>query len=272
MAPYLLLFGKPISTYSLCILLGGVLAWLWFHHSLRTRPENPGTVEQAFFWGILGAFLGSKILFLLTCLPQLIRDLPLLQSDSTLFAARYLYSGFVFYGGLLGTLGVVWLFCRHRRLSFSGLCAVLVPAVPLLHACGRVGCFFAGCCYGIPAPEGWPGITFHRSFLAPNQVPLVPVQLMEAAGVFLLFLLLACLAKKCWQGNALLLLYLTAYAPLRFALEFFRGDAYRGHWGILSTSQLIALLTLAVSLPLLVRGVRRQKKPTPPPGQDTTPN
>lgn len=256
MHPYLTLWGISIPTYSLLLLLGLAAAWWFFHRRLKVRGENPGRWEQAFLWGALGALVGAKALYLLPRLSQLGEDLPLLAADPAVFAARYLSGGFVFYGGLFGALGAVWLFCRPRG-NFSRLGTELVPTVPLLHAFGRVGCFLAGCCYGLPAPAGWPGVTFQAALLAPNGVSLLPVQLYEAAGVFLLFLLLARLSRRGWQGDRLLLVYLAAYAPFRFLLEFLRGDPYRGFLGPLSTSQVLSLVTLAVVLPLLLRRTAR---------------
>ena len=144
------------------------------------------------------------------------------------------------------------LFCQRRKLPFGPLVTDLVPAVPLFHAFGRVGCFLAGCCYGIPAPAGWLGVTFSQALLAPNGVALVPVQLYEAAGCLLLFLLLDRLARRGWSGGQLLPVYLSLYGAFRFLLEFLRGDGARGFWGPLSTSQWVALATLAAALPVLL--------------------
>ena len=182
MLPYWNLGGTLFPTYSLLTLLGAAAAWLYFHRQLKARGENPGRTEQAFLFGVLGALVGAKFLYLLLQLPQLLQDLPLLAADPAAFSARYLSGGFVFYGGLFGALAAVWLFCRRRKVPFSQLGADLVPAVPLFHTFGRVGCFLAGCCYGIPAPAGWPGVTFRVSPVAPNGVALLPVQLYEAAG------------------------------------------------------------------------------------------
>lgn len=146
-----------IPMYAVLALLGAGAAWFYVHHRLRRRGENPGRTEQAFLWGVLGAMLGAKLLYLLPLLPQLTADLPLLCTAPHSFMAKYLSGGFVFYGGLLGGLAGAWLFCKQRRLSFDTLGRDLVPALPLFHAFGRVGCFLAGCCYGIPAPAGWLG-------------------------------------------------------------------------------------------------------------------
>lgn len=133
MLPYWNLGGTLFPTYSLLTLLGAAAAWLYFHRQLKARGENPGRTEQAFLFGVLGALVGAKFLYLLLQLPQLLQDLPLLAADPAAFSARYLSGGFVFYGGLFGALAAVWLFCRRRKVPFSQLGADLVPAVPLFH-------------------------------------------------------------------------------------------------------------------------------------------
>ena len=122
-------------------------------------------------------------------------------------------------------------------------------AQPLFHAFGRVGCFLAGCCYGIPAPAGWLGVTFPASAVeAPSGMPLLPVQLYEAAGCVLLCLLLDHLTDRGWPGDRLLALYLALYGAWRFCIEFARADD-RGATVVsfLSPSQLVALLLIAVA-------------------------
>ena len=235
-----------VPMYAVLALLGAGAAWFYFHHRLRQQGENPGRTEQAFLWGVLGALLGAKLLYLLPLLPRLWADLPLLRADPTWFMAKYFSGGFVFYGGLLGGLAGAWLFCKQRRTSFATLGRDLVPALPLFHAFGRVGCFLAGCCYGIPSPVPWLGVVFPAAAIeAPSGVPLLPVQLYEAVGCLLLFLLLDHLLRQGWPGDRLLALYLALYAAFRFLLEFLRGDAARGFLGPLSTSQVLSLGVLA---------------------------
>lgn len=245
-----------LPTYSLMVLLGAAAAWIYFHR--RLKGKNPGQAEQAFWFALLGALVGAKVLYLLPRLPQLLADLPLVLEQREVFTARYLTGGFVFYGGLLGAAAAVWLFCRCRKLSFPRLTADLVPAIPLFHAFGRVGCLLAGCCYGVPAPAGCWGVT---SVLVPGETALVPVQLYESLGCLLLFLLLDHLARRGWLGDRLLAVYLCLYAPLRFGLEFLRGDAARGFLGPLSTSQVLALGTFAAALVFLLW--QRQKNRLP---------
>ena len=126
---------------------------------------------------------------------------------------------------------------------------LIIPVVPLAHALGRVGCFCAGCCYGIPMDPPW-GVCFH-SALAPHGVALFPVQLLEAALNFILFLFLYHYAKKPRKPGAVLGLYLVCYAVERFGLEYLRFDEIRGFLFGISTSQWISLLLIPIGLFLI---------------------
>ncbi len=121
------------------------------------------------------------------------------------------------------------------------------------HGIGRLGCFAAGCCYGIPA-EGLPAITFtdvhaHAVTGVPLNVPLHPTQLYEAGLEFALFLFLLWLApRRKFQGQ-LFLTWAIVYPVSRFMIEFLRGDP-RGFVldGLLSTSQFVGIWIVAAAV------------------------
>ena len=111
-----------------------------------------------------------------------------------------------------------------------------------------------GCCYGIRADHF--GLTFYRSPIAPNGVPLVPVQLMEAGAEFILFVVMACMAIRGERGRSITALWLVCYGITRFLLEFLRGDAYRGFVGALSISQVISLFIMGAGITLMMKNKR----------------
>lgn len=256
MLPYIEILSRPVPMYGLLAGVGVLLAVLYMKQAEKRYPELAADAELAFVYGIVGAFVGAKLLFLLTVLPELGADLPYLWTKTSAFLEKYLYAGFVFFGGLYGAVAAVWLYARGARVPAEKLLRILLPAVPLIHSLGRVGCFCVGCCYGKPS-EKW-GVVFSRSQIAPTDVPLLPVQLYEAAGAMLLFAVLACMGAKRADGRKMLAVYLLAYGLLRFGLEFLRGDAYRGFVLGLSVSQVIALLSMALAAVLLIRLRKRE--------------
>lgn len=258
MLPYLNLFGRVLPTYSLLGVAGVLLGLLVALARCKRFQLSASDCAYIYVMGGVGAVIGAKLLYLIPLLPQMIADLPLLGQNPSLFFARYLTGGMVFYGGFLGGILGAWLEARYFRLRFSDFFPVLVPTLPLIHALGRVGCFCAGCCYGVEAAEPW-GIPFTHAIAAPNGVPLLPVQLYECAAELMIFLFLLWYVPRAASKGGILRAYMLAYAPVRFVLEFFRGDVVRGIYGPLSTSQWISLAVMAAAVVWLVRERRENR-------------
>lgn len=155
-----------------------------------------------------------------------------------------LFGSNVFYGGLILVLLVILWYGKREQLSFDSIWALYTPVIPLFMVFGRLGCYFAGCCYGRPVP--W-GIVFPEGCPAPAGIPLFPSQLAESLGQLILFVAIVLLERRLRKKWTLILYYLTGYGILRFVLEFFRGDSVRGVW-ILSTSQWISIVMILISL------------------------
>ena len=143
----------------------------------------------------------------------------------------------VLYGGLFGVIFTLMFLTRNDADMRKKVFEISVPAMPLFHAFGRIGCFLAGCCYGkkLSTPIVIGTIEFAR----------IPVQIIESMAEFILFIVLFILSKKN-RDIDLLRIYLVIYAVIRFADEFLRGDKIRGIYGGVSTAQWISLIILFV--------------------------
>ena len=155
--------------------------------------------------------------------------------SAALFQALYNYiedpsKGFrfdgsiTFIGGLIGGASfflIVYFIVRKRidgKLSYA--LPVIPSAITLAHGFGRIGCFFAGCCYG-KETESFLGVKFPGF---PN--PVHPTQLYEAAFLFALCgVMTYLLLKKKFAYN--MSVYLVSYGIFRFAIEYLRDD-HRG--------------------------------------------
>lgn len=254
MLPYLTVFSLHIPMYGLLIMIGSALGVSFAAYRRRDAAIPRQDVFYAACYAGIGAFLGAKLLYLALTLPNLIASGVPLTSDVLYELFAY---GFVFYGGVIGGLGAVFAYSKKYGFSYLPLIETLIPSVPLIHAFGRLGCFCAGCCYGIPIAPPW-GVYFSAGSVAPQGVALLPIQLYEAGFNILLFLCLTVYSSKKRTAGRVIGLYLTGYAPARFALEFFRSDAARGFlWGV-STSQWISILMLTAGLFLLIRKAPEQ--------------
>ena len=94
-----------------------------------------------------------------------------------------------------------------------------------------------------------------RNVGVPLGIPLHPTQLYEAVGTLVLCLALVVFEKRRFSGETFAF-YLLGYSLLRGTIELFRGDPRGQVFGLVSTSQFIALGGLLLGLGILL--VRRK--------------
>lgn len=260
MFPTLSLFGIAIPMYGLLMTLGIALAlWLTFRRVKRfgLDPNNLWIIGACML--ALGLF-GGQLLYVATAYSweQIAATIRAGQ------ALKLLNGGMVFYGGLLGGLLGGYLGSLIARTRYLDYLYALFPTVPLAHAIGRIGCFCTGCCYGCETTLPIGVVYTHPLGGAPTGVPLLPVQLIEAAANLLLFFALLLYERRYFGKHPkvyLLCLYAACYAVIRFALECFRYDGIRGFALGLSTSQWISIgMLLAAALCFLAVRARRKKR------------
>ncbi|MDR2458311.1 MAG: prolipoprotein diacylglyceryl transferase [Clostridiales Family XIII bacterium] len=250
MFPFIDLGFYQLPTYGLSILVGLLLAFffLWKFPIKKSSNIKKDDCFYAFIFGLIGVFLGAKLLYILVNLSEIIAEI---KTGNTNFKyiSEIFFSGFVFYGGLIGGIIGVFIYTKIYKFQFLEMLDKLIFIVPLMHAFGRIGCFLAGCCYGTPVHFG---LEFNESPFAPHNEKLLPTQLIEAIFNFLLFILLFYLSHKKdallnKKNGYLVFIYLPIYAIMRFILEFFRYDSLRGIYFNLSTSQWISIALIIIT-------------------------
>jgi len=252
MFPFIEIADRAIPTYGLMAAAGIICGLLFVYFKSIFLKKNNSSIdpENAVFiyiFGVVGAGVGAKVLYLLLNLKSLaeaIRTTGFINAVTT-----YLEGGMVFYGGLFGSIIAAFITARYLKENIRNYYPSLVPGIAILAMFGRIGCFLAGCCYGKETDNF--GVIFPLNSLAPSGVKLIPVQLYEALFELLAIIVLNIIsARKPSVNPKLLKGYLISYALLRFCLEFFRGDLERGGFGPLSVSQWISLMLIVF---LLVR-------------------
>ncbi len=165
-------------------------------------------------------------------------------------------SGFVFYGSLLTCIPLMLWFFRRNKIPLWAMLDLMAIVICILHTCGRIGCFMAGCCYGLPT-DSFFGVIFTSPVCQaePLNTPLHPTQLYEAGYIFSVLIALLILKNRKQFEGQLFLTYLILYAIGRGVIELFRGDIERGFiiQNYLSNSQFISLLIIAGATYFYVR-------------------
>ncbi len=255
--------GIAISPYGILTALGlllGVALAIWRARQVRMSED---VVMDVAFFGTLAGFLGGRITFILTHLEEFFEDWQ---------AMAFSRAGFSFMGGLSLALVVSLYVIRRRRERFFRVGDVVAPSLVLGHALGRLGCLTAGCCYGGVCPESWRGwgVTFglfmdgdeamtppalydhiEHGLLPSDAVESLavwPTQIYESLANLVIFGFLWWLWRRRRFDGQIFLAYLIAYGVMRFNVEFLRGDADRGIYLGLATSQWLSILSIALGV------------------------
>ncbi len=252
MKPELFSIGPfTVHGYGLMIAVG-ILAAVWLAE--RRAPRFGLDSDRIFdlaVWAIAGGLIGSKVLYWIVDLPEIIEDPSILLDIG---------HGFVIYGAIIGGIVGVWLYCRLKKVDFLQYFDLAIPSVALAQGFGRIGCFLAGCCYGRET-ESWFHVIFTESHIAPNGVPLIPTQLISSAADFLNFAVLMWIAKKTEGDGQVAGFYLIFYSVGRGLIETLRDD-YRGSIGPLSTSQFISIFIFIAGVAMVIACGKRGRRPT----------
>ena len=195
-----------IGTYGVMIALGLLAGVVLAIVRAKRAGMQPDPVIDLTFVGVVSGFVGGRLAYVLVNWGEFV------QAPGVLLFSR---SGFVFLGGLLFAAAACGAYLYWKGLNFWRMADVVAPSVALGHGFGRLGCHFAGCCYGevcgrehgvclsVPRIETadsgvWPNAYYDhvsRGLLGPEaeySLPVWPVQLMEAGGLFLLA------GRCCW--------------------------------------------------------------------------
>ena len=239
-----------IHMYGVMIAAGFLAALLMTLRRGKKRGYDEDIIWGIFFCAIIGGMLGTRILYYIVEIPEILKDPSILWDFK---------NGYVVYGGIIGGILVGWLYCRIKKLKFLEYFDLMMPSIALAQGFGRIGCFLAGCCYG-KETSGPLAVTFTNSDFAPNNVALIPTQIYSGFLDFAHFLLLLYVAKHKKADGQVAACYLIFYSIGRFVIEFFRGDIERGSVGVLSTSQFISIFTTVAGIILLLTVVKKQKQ------------
>lgn len=233
-----------VHGYGLMIAIGVLAAYGAAAYRGRKRGMDTEPLIDIAIWGVLSGLIGAKLLYCITQYREIFSN-PRLILD--------LSDGYVVYGGIITGILAGYLYCKKKGLDFIRYFDLVIPSIPLAQGFGRLGCFLAGCCYGLETNSRF-GVIFPPASFAPSGIKLVPIQLISSGLDFILFLVLVLFARKQKASGQVGSLYLILYGIGRFIIEFYRGDLIRGNIGTISTSQFISLFFVAAGI--IIFGIR----------------
>ena len=163
-------------------------------------------------------------------------------------------AGLTAWGAVLGAALGIWIYSRFSKFQFGYFADVTAPGIILAQAVGRVGCTINGCCYGLPTSLPWGVVYTHPDSLAPLGIAIHPTQPYELIYNLIVFGILLTLRGRLKPDGSLFLIYLSLYSLWRLGIDFLReGTPFL--FG-LHQAQVIAIIVLAIAIPILVTRTR----------------
>jgi phosphatidylglycerol:prolipoprotein diacylglycerol transferase len=226
--------GFVITSFGVMVALGALVG-LWVFSRELQFAGLPASAIDAAIYGIIGGFIGAKLLYVFEHLGE--------EPFVSLLLAR---GGLSWFGGVAGGIGAGALTIVVRRLPIVSVLAAATPALAIGHAIGRIGCFLVGDDYGSPSNLPW-AVRFPRG-LPPTDVPVHPTQIYELVLLVPLAWVLVRMRRRHAADRIVLGTYMVAAGAIRFIVEWFRVDRRVAldmsvaHWA----SLLLVLIGIAV--------------------------
>jgi phosphatidylglycerol---prolipoprotein diacylglyceryl transferase len=235
--------GLTIHTYGVLIAIGIFLSSGYVLKSYKKTKLSEGQLLDLVLYTVIAGIIGARITYVAANWSYYFAN------PGEIF--KLWEGGLVFYGGFVSGAAVFLIYANIKaRGRVWTVADVFAPALALSHFFGRLGCFFAGCCYGSASALPWSVKFAKPDCLAPLNVSLHPTQLYEALGNLLIFIVLDRYNKLNHRQGQAFILYLASYGALRFIIEFFRGDPRQRLFLGLADAQVVSvcLILLAVVL------------------------
>ncbi|MEQ9411953.1 MAG: prolipoprotein diacylglyceryl transferase [Fuerstiella sp.] len=145
--------GIPVFGYGFMLFVGfSTATWLAARRA-QSVELNPEVIWDLMMWVLIPGILGARIVYLMQYGDRVFAGK---QGLSILKAAVALWDGgIVFYGGIIGGVVGLLVYCRRRKIRPLQLADVLMPSVFVGLGFGRIGCFLYGCCFGAACSLPW---------------------------------------------------------------------------------------------------------------------
>jgi len=220
-----------IPSYNLFVGIGIALAMLYLQYEKQFSVlsiDKKNAIHLGLFLSIITGFIGA---FTFDAYSQGI----------TINLNNLNQIGLTLLGGIVTGFLSFTIFLKLKSFPVFSTLNLLTPAFCLSHIIGRVGCFFAGCCFG--SPTNFPlGVKFPKDSLAhihfQEDIHIHPTQLYESFFILFVFFVV-----RQSQIKNKFSFYIISYAVFRFFIEFIRADN-RGiifNQSTLTPSQFISL-------------------------------
>ena len=128
------IFGFNVYYYSLCILLGVIVAYIFITKEGKKQGLPKEFISDLIFYTLIIGILGARVYY---CVFNL--DYYLANSSEIL---KIYNGGLAIHGGVIAGLIFVYFYTKKKNISFIKILDIVAPAVIIAQSFGRWGNFF----------------------------------------------------------------------------------------------------------------------------------
>ena len=162
--------------------------------------------------------------------------------------------GMAIYGGIIGAIITIIVYCRKNKINFLDVLDYLAPFLPLAQSIGRWGNFINTEAYGMETNMPWRMGIFENGIYK----EVHPTFLYESILTFVIFIILYKIRNKRKFKGEIAILYLIMYSFIRFFIEGIRIDSLM--FFDVRISQVLSLSIFVVCCGILWKKYRKSKK------------
>lgn len=252
-----------IRWYSLCWLIGLVLAYLIVKWLFRDHKIMDELFDPLFIYCFVGILAGARLGHCLFYQPDYFLSsgqhflemlLPIHFTDGGMVFTGY--EGLASHGGTLGLMFALWLYCRRTRLGLWLVLDFIAIATPVTACFIRLGNLMNSEIIGKVTDVPWAFI-FERV----DHMPRHPGQLYEALAYLIFFFvgLYFYRRHKAWTGTGFFFgLCLTLIFAFRFVIEYTKDIQVGFESGMpLNMGQLLSIPFILIGVVCMRRAAKR---------------
>lgn len=249
------IFGFKIAFYGIVIGIGAIAGFCLALNLAKRSGVKQDLVWDYIIWGIIFGVVFARLYYVIFAWDYYKNDF------WSVFNIRQ--GGLAIYGGVIGAIGSMMVFCKIKKTSFTALLDVAVPGLILGQIIGRWGNFFNREVFGgyydgllsmqlpieaVRSRDVTQEMIDHMNASGVNYISVHPTFLYEGAlNLIVLIIMLIYRKHKKFSGE-IALIYLGGYGIVRFFVEGIRTDQLMiGNSGI-AVSQLLGIICFAGAL------------------------
>lgn len=226
-----------MNLYSLMILTSIILGFTFIYVNLRIN-------------NIPRSIIGYMLLLSISCIIYFAKLLTVITSHDS--SVNILNAGLSSLGGATGLLISVIVFTKIYKEKTKVIQESYAISLPIMYGISKLGCHFAGCCYGIP----YDRIFYTTSKFEETYDKLFPIQLTESIVFIIIFIVSIIIYYKKVKINYLAVETIMC-AVAKFVLDYLR---YSNIGKVITINQVICFIFLIIGAAILIKDRYKERK------------